>query len=104
MKLLGNCRDHFHVRGQKYVRKTALTQSYPFPPSHPPSRRFLGLDDLGRGPLLRNPEQFGVMALMILPSEEVITECANTGGNSWNRYELCQLSPLLLVGILAGLH
>ena len=30
------------------------------------------------------------MALMILPSEEVITECADTGGNSWNRYELLE--------------
>ena len=30
------------------------THSYPFPLSHPPSSRFLGLDDLGCGPLLRN--------------------------------------------------
>ena len=68
------------MHGQKYVHKTALTQSYASPaPPHASSRRFLGL-----------------MAIMIWPSEEVITECADTGGNSWNRYELSRLSPLLL--------
>ena len=30
------------------------------------------------------------MALMILPFYEVITECADAGGKSWNRYELLE--------------
>ena len=59
------------MRGEKYLRKTALTQSYPFPRSHPPSRRFLGLDDLGRGPFLRNSEQV-VPSLGILSCLQVL--------------------------------
>ena len=70
------------MRDQKYVRKTALTQSYPFPPSHPPSRRFLGLDDLGRGPLLRNSEQV-VLSLRILNCLQVLRRSLEANSALW---------------------